>query len=314
MKATSRLVGYGLVLGLALGGGLAVGDLFDTGPPAPTGGAEAGGDGQGTESITGHEPAVKEEAPMGLSITSSEHRLVAETTQFEPGTPGELRFRVAGPDGQALRAYDETHERQLHLIVVSRDLGWFEHVHPELEADGTWHQPLTLPAAGPYRAYADFAPAGEDSLVLGIDLSAPGEYRPAELPAVEAGDVVGDYTVTLTGNLVAGREAELGFNLERAGRPVTDLDPYLGAAGHLVALRAGDLAYLHVHPTSEDLGPEVRFAAHVPSAGAYRLFLDFSHGGVVRTAAFTVEAAAEPGQATTAPGGHQTGEADEHSH
>ena len=72
----------------------------------------------------------------------------------------------------------------------------------------------------------------------------------------------------------------------RDGEPVTDLEPYLGAYGHLVALRAGDLAYLHVHPEG-GRGP-VAFRAEVPSEGAYHLFLDFKHDGVVRTAAFAV--------------------------
>jgi hypothetical protein len=82
--------------------------------------------------------------------------------------------------------------------------------------------------------------------------------------------------------------------------PVTDLQPYLGAYGHLVALRSGDLAYLHVHPdgTPEDgstrPGPDVVFYAAVPSAGTYHLYLDFKHQGVVRTAAFTVGTTGTP--------------------
>ena len=73
-----------------------------------------------------------------------------------------------------------------------------------------------------------------------------------------------------------------------------------------MAIRAGDLAYLHVHPTGEpgdgrtEAGPEVRFAVHVPSAGDYRLFLDFSHGGEVRTASYTAPAE-EVSPSTEAP-------------
>ena len=67
----------------------------------------------------------------------------------------------------------------------------------------------------------------------------------------------------------------------RDGAPV-ETEPYLGAGGHLVALREGDLAFLHVHPT-EGLG----FMATFPSAGRYRLFLQFVHAGQVRTVAFT---------------------------
>ncbi|AQA23575.1 putative secreted protein [Rhodococcus sp. MTM3W5.2] len=84
------------------------------------------------------------------------------------------------------------------------------------------------------------------------------------------------------------------LTVARDGKPVTDLQPYLGAFGHLVALRTGDLAYLHVHPQGEPgdgvtaPGPDVNFHAQAPSDGTYRLFLDFQHENVVRTAEFTV--------------------------
>jgi len=104
------------------------------------------------------------------------------------------------------------------------------------------------------------------------------------------------YEVTLTGTPFPGRATPLTLTVSKDGRPVRDLQPYLGAYGHLVALRSGDLAYLHVHPTGEPgdgattPGPRVSFAATAPSAGAYRLFFDFRHEGKVRTAAFTVHA------------------------
>ena len=82
---------------------------------------------------------------------------------------------------------------------------------------------------------------------------------------------------------------------------MTDLQPYLAAYGHLVALRAGDLAYLHVHPAGAPgdgvtpAGPGITFYATAPTAGDYRLYLDFQHDGVVRTAEFTVHAGQSDG-------------------
>ena len=82
--------------------------------------------------------------------------------------------------------------------------------------------------------------------------------------------------------------------MHKDGEPVTDLQPYLAAYGHLVILRAGDLAYVHVHPNGEPgdgvtaPGPDVTFHTAVPGLGTYRLFLDFKHGDLVRTAAFTL--------------------------
>jgi hypothetical protein len=106
--------------------------------------------------------------------------------------------------------------------------------------------------------------------------------------------VVDGYTVTLSGTPKATEPSMLTLAVSRNGKPVTDLQPYLGAYGHLVALRAADLGYLHVHPMGEPgdgstaPGPEIGFHATFPSGGNYRLFLDFQHAGVVRTAEFTV--------------------------
>jgi hypothetical protein len=101
---------------------------------------------------------------------------------------------------------------------------------------------------------------------------------------------VDGYTVTVAGALSPGVDSTLTLSVARDGRPVTDLQPYLGAYGHLVVLREGDAAYPHVHPDgapgdgTTEPGPEIAFEAAVPSSGDYRLFLDFRHEGVVRTA------------------------------
>ncbi len=203
-------------------------------------------------------------------------------------TPDRFTFTITGPDGEPVTAFDVEHEKKLHLIVVRRDTSGFRHVHPELTPDGTWSVPLTLPAAGSYRAFADFAPTGGKPVTLGTDLSVAGDYRPATFAPGRTARVDG-YTVELDGDLTAGKTSPLTLSVSRDGVPVTGLQPYLGAYGHLVALREGDLAYLHVHPdTAPGAGPQVKFAAEVPSAGTYRLFLDFRHGDVVRTAEFTL--------------------------
>jgi hypothetical protein len=177
------------------------------------------------------------------------------------------------------------HERRMHTIVVRRDLTGFQHVHPRLRADGTWSVPLRLADGGVYRIFADFVHAGEPR-TLAADLRVDGDADLRPLPPASAVATTGDgYEVRLDGAPAgAGEEAELSFSITRAGRPVR-AEPYLGARGHLVALREGDLAFLHVHPDED----AVRFAAEFPTEGRYRLFLQFKHEGRVRTAAFTRE-------------------------
>ncbi len=97
----------------------------------------------------------------------------------------------------------------------------------------------------------------------------------------------------MEGGETAGKEEELRFAISLQGKPVT-VEPYLGAGGHLVALREGDLAYLHVHPADHgaahgDAAERVAFMTEFPTEGRYRLFLQFKHEGKVHTAAFTQE-------------------------
>lgn len=140
--------------------------------------------------------------------------------------------------------------------------------------------------------FADFKASDAKALTLGADLAVAGSYRPQTRADEVRAAQLGRYTVTLDGKLVAGADAKLSLTVERDGQPVTDLQPYLGAYGHLVSLRSGDLAYLHVHPDgtpgdgTTQPGPIVAFHAAVPSPGTYQIFFDFKHRGVVRTAAF----------------------------
>ncbi|MEU7278945.1 hypothetical protein AB0A69_09240 [Streptomyces sp. NPDC045431] len=229
-------------------------------------------------------------APAGLQVSEAGYTLALEPAALTADAPAELRFAITDARGRKVTAYEREHGKELHLIVASRDLTVYRHLHPVRGADGTWSVPVRLPKAGDYRAFADFTPAGGEGLTLGADLAVAGAYRPAALPAASRVAEVDGYRVELRGTPVPGRPAELTLRVSRGGVPVSDLQPYLGAYGHLVALRAGDLAYLHVHPHEGPAGPEVSFTATAPSSGSYRLFLDFRHEGKVRTAAFTVHA------------------------
>jgi len=263
-----------------------------------------------------HAPAAEAAEPGpaygGLAVAESGYVLDLLDRSLPAGTATTLAFRVLGPDGDPVTAYDVEHDEDLHLIAVRRDLTGYQHVHPELGDDGTWRVPLSL-TPGSWRVVADTTPTAlGEGLTLGADLEVPGGYEPQPLPEPATVAEVDGYTVVLTGDLAVGRESELTLSVSRDGRPVTDLQPYLGAYGHLVALRDGDLAYLHVHPAEPDdgvapaPGPHVGFRATAPSPGTYGLFLDFRHGDTVHTAAFTVRTVGAGGT-TDAPAGHGHG-------
>jgi uncharacterized protein YfaP (DUF2135 family) len=334
MNTPTKLGVYALglvaVFGAAAGIGSAVGPLG--GPTQDTASHDTAAHTQShpeSPMDTTAQPASAAHLPGGLQISADGYTLDAPHS-LPAGAATPVSFRILGPDGRPVTAYDTAHDEDLHLIAVRRDLTGYQHVHPELAADGTWSIPLEL-TAGTWRLFADFDPAGDDGgLVLGADVAVAGDYTPAPLPAPSTTADVDGYTVTLDGRLTPGTESRLTLSVARDGAPVTDLQPYLAAYGHLVALRDGDLAYLHVHPAGSPgdgttaPGPDITFYATAPSAGNYRLFLDFRHGDVVRTAEFTVRAGDIPTASTGsspadtghgAPDGAATGHGDPgHAH
>ncbi len=315
-KLGAYAVGLAALFAAATGVGLAVGPI---GPAADehSGTDHSSSTRASTSGSTDDDTEPAPELPPGLMISDRGYtlELAADSAPAGPGTP--LAFQILGADGQPVTSYEQSHNKELHLIATRRDTTGFQHVHPDLAADGTWSAVLDL-SAGTWRVFADFVPdEGElsgEKMTLGADLAVAGNYRPATLPTPSAIARVDGYTVTLDGELVAGEDAELTLSVAKDGRPVTDLQPYLAAYGHLVALRAGDLAYLHVHPAGEpgdrvtEPGPDIIFYATPPSGGVYRLFLDFRHDGIVRTAEFTARADGT----VEASGDDRGGEHDDH--
>ena len=279
MTTTLRIVGFlaavVAVFALALGVGRAAGPTVGDAEEAPAHqGRENTTDGapQDSEQSAEYTPAV--DLPGGLMVSEAGYTLRLNQSEAPPGRAVPVSFVIEGRDGQPVTAYDIEHEKRLHLIAVRRDLSGFQHVHPILSLDGVWLTSLDL-RPGQWRLFADFSPAAaEEPLTLGADLAVAGTYQLDPAPGVARASRVDDYEVSLDGKLVPGTASQLTLTVIKDGKPVTDLQPYLGAYGHLVALRDGDLAYLHVHPQgtpgdgATQPGPAVVFYASVPAWGA----------------------------------------------
>ncbi|WP_426310521.1 heavy-metal-associated domain-containing protein [Cellulosimicrobium sp. E-16] len=250
----------------------------------------ATGDAPEQESTTGADMM------RGLSLEQDGYTLGAVEAPGTVGETGELAFTLADPAGEPVTEFDVAHEQRLHLIVVRSDGAHFRHVHPVMDAEGRWSLPWTWDAAGSYRVYADAAPSAGGAVTLTRTVDVAGDLAPARDAEVSTTTSVDGYDVALDGQLEAGTVSRLTVEVTRDGQPVTTLEPYLGAYGHLVALRDGDLAYLHVHPEGDEpeagqaSGPTVSFGVEAPTPGRYLLYLDFQVEGQVRTAAFVVEA------------------------
>lgn len=246
--------------------------------------------------------------PHGVTLAAGGYQLGPVHAPAAVGSTGTLSFTIDDAAEHPLRDYATSHDKELHLIVVRTDGSEYRHVHPQLTADGTWTIPWTWKEAGSYRVFADFVPGGgTDSVTLTRAVDVAGPVTLAAAPTEARTAHVDGFDATIAGDLRGGASSELAVSVAKDGAPVTTLQPYLGAFGHLVVLRDGDLAYLHVHPEGADPQPgqlgggTVRFAAEAPSSGRYLLYFDFQVDGVVHTAAFVLpaEGASAPQAAPT---------------
>jgi hypothetical protein len=208
-------------------------------------------------------------------------------------------FRILGPDGKPVTAFESEQTKLMHFYLVRSDLSGFQHVHPTMAADGTWTAPTRAAGPGAYRVYAQFIAKGADGkavpLVLSEQVTSAGSAPDQPLPAVSSTATVDGYTLTVDSmQLMAGMEMPLKVSIAKEGKPVTDLEPYLATYAHLSGFHAGDLAMAHLHPqggiaTTPTGGPDLIFDATLPKAGQWRMYLQFQTAGVLHTAAVTLD-------------------------
>lgn len=239
------------------------------------------------------------ESSLGLGVANDGYQLTDLVAPTQIGSDGPLSLAISGPDGQPVTDFESEHEQELHLIVVRADGQHFRHVHPKMNGDGTWSIPWQWDAAGTYRVFADFVPtATGDDTTISNSVQVAGDYDPVPTKPATTTNVDG-FEVGVQGDLLPGESTKLTMTVHRGGQPVTDLEPYLGEFGHLVALREGDLAYLHGHPSGkapqvgESSGPEIVFDVNAPTPGRYLLYLNFQVDGRVHTAPLTIDARIE---------------------
>jgi catechol 2,3-dioxygenase-like lactoylglutathione lyase family enzyme len=209
-----------------------------------------------------------------------------------------LQIAVRDPEtGDPVKQFIDVHDRPFHLFILSRDLSQFAHVHPEPTADGGFVLSQDL-AAGAHVLIADFLPAGGTSQLVQRAVVTPGYMGPLfgpvpELAVSEAEQVAGGLRIKMEAVSAAPRrETALRFRISDAatGLPATDLEPYLGAAGHLLAVSQDLTAAMHAHPEGHvTSGPVVTFTTVFPAPGRYKMWAQFQRRGEVVTAPFVIE-------------------------
>lgn len=189
-------------------------------------------------------------ALAGTLLAAPLTSLTTSRNPVKPGQPVELRFQVKDQNN-VLTDFDVVHEKTSHLILVSSDYTDFQHVHPTLDAKGTFLiKNVVFHKSGLYYVFMDVTPQGSAQVLKRFDLKVQGASRPLVLKEDMRDKLAGGVQVHLTTNpspLKPG-DSTLRFTLTRQGKPVTDLQPLMGAMGHVIALGPGGAPFLHIHP------------------------------------------------------------------
>ncbi|KPI06622.1 hypothetical protein OV450_3734 [Actinobacteria bacterium OV450] len=235
-------------------------------------------------------------AVSGLSDSQDGYRLTSPERALASGKPAAYRFTINGTDGKPVTAFALEQTQRMHFYAIRSDLTGFQHLHPVMAPDGTWTADLAALTPGTWRMFTSFTPdsgtgKGKD-LVLSRTVTVPGSVAETPLPAPAATAEADGYTITVKGQPMAGMAHPLTVSVSKDGKPVTDLQPYLDTYAHLTAFHEGDQAFAHLHPTTrvtgDNGGPDLAFHAELPTAGNWRLFLQFQTGGKLHTAAMTL--------------------------
>lgn len=247
--------------------------------------------------------------------------VVSVTPPPEAGKTTTLGLEIVDGSGTRVKDFEVVHEKKLHLLMVSKDLSWFAHEHPELQPDGTLKLDFTFPAGGPHVLYADFRPAGAPGQVIQKPVEVNGAPRATvalqQDDLTKAKSIAGHKVRMSASSLTAGDDVKLDFVISKGGKPVTNLTPYLGAQGHCVIISQDGSQFLHSHPDEGDghghapgstphvdkpTPGKVSFSTQFPAAGLYKVWGQFLHDDQMIIADFVVDIA--PGSGKPAADGH----------
>ena len=244
-------------------------------------------EGRDTKGQAGNDP----HANHGKDQVISKLMIQTDPSPVIAGKPTTLRLMIHGADGEMVKNFDLVHEQKIHLIIVRDGLDQFAHIHPEVDAAGNAKVTFTFPTGGNYWLYADQKPTGKEQSTAMAQIKVGGDIPaiPALTPNVPGVIPVDGIRAKVAVEKPGGGEVTITFDLtDPAGKPVEDLQPYMGAMGHLVVLSDDGKQYVHAHPAAATPGTSSRvvFQAHITKPGLYKGWGQFRLKDTVRVVPF----------------------------
>jgi hypothetical protein len=238
---------------------------------------------------------------MQVMASGNDYKVQAEfafsTDRLQAGQDAQLSIKLADANGQPIKRFSIYHEKKLHLIIVNRELTYFDHIHPEFAGDGLFTIATRFPAGGEYKLIADFVPKGQGVVTESHWVTVAGDVEQAEpvplVPDAELLQVIGEKEVRLTfDHLMAGMELDALFSFKdrNTNKAITNLQTYLGAIGHVVIMSEDAEQYIHAHPADQKTrGPIAKFKVTFPKPGVYKIWGQFQHEDSLFIAPFVIE-------------------------
>lgn len=211
--------------------------------------------------------------------------------------PINLVIDIQDSSGKPVNKFEIFQEKLMHLIVVSDDLRFFDHIHPEYKEKGRFEVTANFPESGNYTLFSDYKPTGNKEIVSLMNITIPGTVPlPKNLEKFTKTKIISDTKVNLnisTPKIKAGQEIKLTFDLkDQKNQPIKDLQPYLGKKGHLVIIKSSSPLtasdYIHAHALENSIDGKIEFHTKLPKQGTYKMWVQFNRNGQVKTADFWV--------------------------
>ena len=263
--------------------------------------------------------------PLGVTLNGNQLDL---TPGVRPGNPN-LPKRSVPPDTYLL-----DHGKVMHLYAIrwpQMDAAF--HLHPTLVGSSDFRTMLPSMPPGEYRLFGDVVHASgfPETLLATVDVPAGMQGAPLDsedasaTPAPLSAGMLGTsyklpdgYTMVWDkpAALQAGTAYSFTFHLlGPTGKPASDMQPYLGMAGHAAFVKTDGSVFAHTHPEGSaamadvmladeslpgapamaamnpagPIAPDVSFPYGFPTPGRYRILIQMKHGTTVETGVFDAE-------------------------
>jgi hypothetical protein len=218
------------------------------------------------------------------------------------------------------------HGKIIHLYAIHMpEMDAAYHLHPEYDPPSDFRMALPAMPPGEYLLYGDVVHANgfPETLTATLEVPAgmpaapPGPDDAAAHPPPLSRGLLGNayklpdgYTMVWERPATLTAETAYAFRfhlLAPNGSPATDMQPYLGMAGHAAFVKTDGTVFAHTHPDGSAAMPAVMLANGMdgnmemssgpitntvefpygfPQAGAYRIFIQMKHGTTVETGVF----------------------------